>query len=287
MTVVRRQVTAIASGDPAVATFGLTPLQNSLLLALLCNRSDLLGSPVPTISDFAIPIQRIANPADATFRRGLAVGWKLAGAAEGTSISGDWNNAASTNYLVGIELQGNAGEVFSLLEDIDNDNGAVANAISIPTGTTPSTSGDQLLFGAAALKESAINTSIDTFSGLLNIESFDINPAGSADMTLGLGWAESSVTGVKSSTVGVTGNNNGLLAGLLVFSTAAAGFEPLLEGDGSISDQIFRSLTTQGFTEGTIVDREYGRLLAKLSLAAPQSYSLDDLYSLAGEIKRI
>jgi hypothetical protein len=64
-------------------------------------------------------------------------------------------------------------------------------------------------------------------------------------------------------------------------------FEPTLVGNGTLADRIFAGLIDQGFLTGSIVDREYARLLAKLALIAPQSYSLEDLYSRAGEKNRI
>lgn len=73
----------------------------------------------------------------------------------------------------------------------------------------------------------------------------------------------------------------------LVFNEGEDVFEPILAGNGTLADRIFEGLISQGFLTGTIVDREYARLLAKLALTAPQPLSLDDLYSRAGEDNRI
>lgn len=72
-----------------------------------------------------------------------------------------------------------------------------------------------------------------------------------------------------------------------VFNEGEELFEPTLVGNGSLADRIIAGLIDQGFLVGTITDREYARLLAKLLLVAPQPYSINDLYSLADEDNRI
>lgn len=62
--------------------------------------------------------------------------------------------------------------------------------------------------------------------------------------------------------------------------------DPVLSGDGSLSDQIIAGLDTQGFSEGTINDRERARLEAKLS-SSDSNKSISDLYEEASEDQRI
>lgn len=62
--------------------------------------------------------------------------------------------------------------------------------------------------------------------------------------------------------------------------------EPILSGEGSLADQILAGLSSQGFNTGTLADREYERLLAKLTLTERDN-SLQDLYSLANEPHRL
>jgi hypothetical protein len=65
-------------------------------------------------------------------------------------------------------------------------------------------------------------------------------------------------------------------------------FEPIELGDGSRNDCIMAGLVSQGFTSGTIADRERARLLAKLELSPPvEGYSLYDLYRTAAEQPRL
>jgi len=62
---------------------------------------------------------------------------------------------------------------------------------------------------------------------------------------------------------------------------------PILVGSGSLHDQIMAGLESQGFSIGSISDRERARLLAKLVLIEPQPLSLYDLYDRADEPYRI
>lgn len=63
--------------------------------------------------------------------------------------------------------------------------------------------------------------------------------------------------------------------------------DPILVGTGSIIDQIMAGLISQGFTTGSVSNRERARLLSKLVLTEPQSKSLEDLYGLASESNRL
>lgn len=63
--------------------------------------------------------------------------------------------------------------------------------------------------------------------------------------------------------------------------------DPIVSGGGSVRDQIFQGLIAQGFTEGSITDRERARLLLKAGLEAPQNLSMMDLYTLVGEENRL
>lgn len=63
--------------------------------------------------------------------------------------------------------------------------------------------------------------------------------------------------------------------------------EPILVGSGSLADQIMAGLISQGFVSGSLADREYDRLLARLGLAYTGIQTLVDLYTLAGEEIRV
>lgn len=81
--------------------------------------------------------------------------------------------------------------------------------------------------------------------------------------------------------------NNNQLFTPQVFNEGEELFEPILAGNGSLADQIFNGLVSQGFLTGSLADRERARLLSKLVLAEPQNLSLQDLYDLADEDHRL
>lgn len=64
-------------------------------------------------------------------------------------------------------------------------------------------------------------------------------------------------------------------------------FEPTLLGNGSLADRIMAGLIDQGFLFGSLVDREYTRLLNKLGLAYTGAQTIQDLYFLADEDNRV
>lgn len=64
-------------------------------------------------------------------------------------------------------------------------------------------------------------------------------------------------------------------------------FEPLLLGNGSLADQMMAGLIDQGFLSGSLVDREYMRLLNKLGLSYTGAQTIQDLYNLANEDSRV
>jgi hypothetical protein len=63
--------------------------------------------------------------------------------------------------------------------------------------------------------------------------------------------------------------------------------DPILVGTGSLADRIMEGLISQGFTTGSLSDRERARLLAKLVLVEPQPLTIQDLYDLADEPNRM
>lgn len=55
----------------------------------------------------------------------------------------------------------------------------------------------------------------------------------------------------------------------------------------SVADLIMADLISQGYTAGTLADRERARLLDDLLLTEPQNLSLQDLYRLVDEPNRL
>lgn len=61
--------------------------------------------------------------------------------------------------------------------------------------------------------------------------------------------------------------------------------DPILGSGSTLIDKIMSGLISQGYTTGTISDREYSRLKAKTGLS--KGYTIADLYDRAGEAGRI
>jgi hypothetical protein len=62
--------------------------------------------------------------------------------------------------------------------------------------------------------------------------------------------------------------------------------EPILLGNGTLADQIYAGLASQGFVTGSLADKEQLRLLTKLEVEY-EGQTLQDLYFAAGETNRL
>lgn len=224
MAVTRRQ-SAVGAGDPPVATFASTPVEGNLLVAISCHRSG--SSETCTIdgTGWTEHIERSVLPLDASHRRGLAVYSKVAGAAEATTVSTVWATAEPGHRLLIQEFQGDASEVFAFLEAVSNDNGATNSGSggNVSTGTTSSlTAQAMLLISCLGARDGATPTMAGTHWTNALDEIF--SSGGSNGLATGSGYWEESTSGTKSDAFfHDSGNDTGLTAGLLVFSTAAAG----------------------------------------------------------------
>ena len=93
---------------------------------------------------------------------------------------------------------------------------------------------------------------------------------------------------VSGTRVGIAGSGNeGTLDDWSSIDLGGGGMDPILVGTGSLADRIMAGLISQGFTTGSISDRERARLLAKLVLPSTTQLSLHDLYKLASEPYRL
>lgn len=219
---------AVASGDPASATFSTTPVEGNLLIAVGQERSG--GSAASftiTGSGWTKTIARTIQQANATYRRTLVVWWKVAGASEPTNIQID-DGTSNTKYLLIQEIGTDTDVTWALETSVSNDNGTTAGATSLGTGTTGSApSGNLLLVGVGGLKYSNAGgtTPPASFSSTaLTVDAY--SNSGGFVMWTALGWTQIDPgSGTYSSTVswGSAPGNNGLSAALLVFSGTEAG----------------------------------------------------------------
>lgn len=232
MAVTRRQ-SAVAAGDPPAPTFASTPVEGNLLVAISAHRSG--SSETCTIdgTGWTEHIERSVLPLDTSHRRGLAVYSKVAGAAEPTSVSTVWATAEPGHRLLIQEFQGDAGEVFAFLEAVSNDNGATNSGSggNVSTGTTSSlTAQAMLLVSCIGLRDGAAPTVAGTHWTNALDETF--SSGGVNGIASGSGYWEESTAGTKSDTwFHDSGNDTGLTAGLLVFTTTAAGGDVTVNPD--------------------------------------------------------
>jgi len=219
MAVTRRQYASSGEADPASATFASTPLETSLLVATSMERAG-TGESSQTISGSGwtkrVSVDVLLGDAD--YRRSLS-GWtKIAGASEPTNIQVDDGTLNSKQLLIE-EYAGDAGETFTFLEAAENDNGGVADATNLATGTTASVSTqDLLVIGLLSVKVYSTSAPSPT--------SWSDSLTGAIDTGTPVSWGQYLASAYKtvaggSGTYSATGthsaaNNGGLTAGILV-----------------------------------------------------------------------
>lgn len=169
--------------------------------------------------------------ANSSYRRSFSVWQKVVAAGQQSFVATD--TAVRALYL---EFESTALVAWSVLDYASNDNGTTDNATSLATGTTGSTTGNQLVIG---------------FFGCRSGDTFAVTPAftdGLTDVFEGgetaysfysaTAWLETTATGTKSSTGSISGTtlNSGLVSAILVFSDqAAGGGAQTLTGVGNIA----------------------------------------------------
>ena len=228
MSVTRPQSLS-ATGTNPTATFGTTPTSGNLLVAIAAERSG-VGHAGMSISGtgWTKRIGRDHDLSSSDYRRSMAVWTKVAGASEATAITITLGNTAR---VVISEYEDSGGATWTFREKADNDNGSTASATTISSGTTASVAAGDLVEIAAwyCKKGATATTSTGSFTGSGDIGN-DVSYDTSTTYTrvLGTGFGTTTVGGAKSSTGTYANssndtNNNGLMAGILVFELAAAG----------------------------------------------------------------
>lgn len=223
MAITRKQWKHGNGSDPGSATFDATPVQGNLLVAIAMDRSGgslASGTAVISGSGWTQQIGRDTLLADGDDRRSFCLFWKVAGASEPTTITID-NGTANNKAILLQEFESSTGQTYGFSEKADNDNGTTNSALSIATGTTASTSGDQLIVPVFIARIGDVNNSIN---GNVSFAS-GTSPVNTTDGINGrhitTAFFESSVTGTKSDTATIdlaSDANTGLSAGIAVFS---------------------------------------------------------------------
>lgn len=223
-----RVQSAAAEGDPASATFGATPTAGDLLVALGMERSGTaVANATISGSGWTQRIARNVQQSDSIYRRSMVVWTKVAGASEPTNVQYD-DGTANTKKLLIQEFGFESGEdQWVFLEKAENDNGATFGATALSTGTTASVSDTAfLVVGVLAVKVEINGSNLPSGISWTNgLASTVTSPGGSNGRGLGSGFLTTATGGTWDSTGTISGgntSNNGLVAGILVFSLVAA-----------------------------------------------------------------
>jgi hypothetical protein len=221
-----RVQSATAVGNPtASATFGSTPTAGNLLVAMSVHRKDMSSASISG-TGWTQHVFRTTELTNSSYRRGLSIWAKVAGASEPTNIQSTWSGGGSdkTNKIIIQEFSaGAAGATWTFQNKADNDNGTTSNATSLSTGTTGSVSDGNLLLITALLVRDT-STAIGSVSWTNSVGS-NLQSSGDAGShpTGASGFGTHTSGGTKSSTASWSGNNSGASAAILVFSATAPG----------------------------------------------------------------
>jgi hypothetical protein len=216
--------------DPATAVLDTTPVSGNLLVAFVSERSG------TSHSAFAMDLTNLGwtkafgvdtELANTTYRRSMAVFWKVAMAAEATGITID-NGTTNVKRILVQEFAAGDGRTFGSLVSAGNHNGAVSNATSVSTGTTPSTSGAHLVIGFLFVKRGNSTATYTTSWSNSLATPIDAIQATSNTQDLCSAFADTAVTGGKESTVTMTAtaSNVGLTGGILAVEMTGGSLPP-------------------------------------------------------------
>lgn len=218
---------AANQADPASATFGGTPTQGNLLIAIAMERSGTTEAN-HTISGtgWTKRIGRDVLLGDADARRSLSVWTKIAGASEATNVQVD-DGTANTKALLIAEYAPDVAATFTFEAAASNDNGTTSTSNTIATGTTASVgAGNLLVLGIVALKVGGISQNDMTAASWASdtLTNDALFGGGANGRSLAVGSATQTGAGTKASTATLTINtvvDDYLTAGIVVFSAEA------------------------------------------------------------------
>ena len=206
--------------DPAGIVFPSTPIQGNLLVVIAGERSG------GTATNFTISgsgwtrqIATTTEQSNGPRRRTFVVWWKVAGASEPTNVTVD-DGTANNKRAYGYEYSHGTAATWAFESSGEDDTG-IGSTSPIVTADTASTTGEQLLVGAAGWrKESSTAIASIAFSGLSDVTSI---VDGNNTYGIASAWAASTTTGVKSTSVSWTNAGHEGNAGLLVFTATETG----------------------------------------------------------------
>jgi parallel beta-helix repeat protein len=213
--VVQSATGCCAAGNQS-ATFNITPQEGNLLVAVTAHRSS--GTTASIVEAGWTKVAEDHFETTTSNRRGLAVFYKIAGAAESSTVTSSWSGTVSNNNIVIREYATPSG---SFQFDVATDNNSGATLVSsLTTGTTASISNvNSLIVTAVAMRDDTPNASWT--NGVTN------NLNNNNTTTLQTAWVQSNSLGTKESTASWTGTRHATAA-IAVFSIVDFEAQPVL-----------------------------------------------------------
>ncbi|MGF1532686.1 MAG: PKD domain-containing protein [Bernardetiaceae bacterium] len=236
---VNRVQQATDSGNPiAEATFGAVPTAGNLLIAVTGVRSGgnnttaAIGTTNANLEDLALNattptgwtkvVENYFRTNDGN-RRGIAIFYKIAGAAEPTTVTTRWDDGATQNHLIIQEftLVGGGTIAFDVAASSNTGTGAANN---LSTGTTAATAqANSLIITGLMSRETA--TAATWTNDIANNILF--NATEGAAVTVQSAYGVATVQGTKESTATIAENllmNSGIVAFSLTPAATSASF---------------------------------------------------------------
>lgn len=264
-----RVQSAAAASDPASATFGATPTEGNLLVAIVAERSG------TTEANFTISgsgwtkrIGHDAEIADPNARRTMVVWTKVAGASEPTSVQVD-NGTSSTKRLLILEFASDEAVTWTHEASASNDSGTGSTS-PLSSGTTGSVSAGDLLVIASAIWRHESSTTPGSIAWTNSLSNGTSTSGATNELTIHSAFKQDAASGTKESEVSWTGAGMEAVAGILVFSaTGSAG--------GAITGSLAVTLgsLTAAATGEVLVSGSLAQTLGGLSLVAEGSLSIE------------
>ncbi|WP_299293889.1 LamG domain-containing protein [Nitrosopumilus sp.] len=220
-TVTREQYDRDSSNPEATATFGSTPGEGNLLIAIAITRTGSNSNTDAAINQEYVNVDSTTSDGwtkilqdyryvDTGQRRGMAMWYKIAGASEPTSIDARWDNGAGTTNLRILEFSVSNG--YSFVYDVSQTaNSGNSNVDKQSTGWTASTSHSDALTILAAMTRD--NTDFTDWRGSY----YNTLEWTESSMNLDTGYRIETTTGTKESEADWSGTDRKATAAIAVF----------------------------------------------------------------------
>jgi hypothetical protein len=231
-----------ASGDPATATFGSTPVSGNLLIAVAGDRSG------TDEASFTINgtgwVKRLGHNSqigDINARKTTVVWSKVADVGEPTSVQVD-DGTANQKKLLLHEFSSSAGLLWTFVTSGSGDTGAGSTSPFSTGYTVISASGEQFIFGAGTFRnESAVAPTAITWTNE-NLGFATSSLGATSEVSLQTVFTQSVIPGRKTSNVAWTGAGLESAGSLIIFTLATGS-----SGGGGSPTSSYQIVYSSGF----------------------------------------